>query len=141
MAALRASAPPGPDHDGVVRPGPSGIPPQSVGHGSAGPSAAPHNFSGFDSSDAENGELRPTPPRGSVLLGSATALGSQDTVAEDVDQQVASMVNFLFDKGMQADDYKAVAEDVVPRRSGNCTALAPVECNPQILGALTTVAK
>ena len=49
---------------------------------------------------------------------------------------MASMVNFLFDKGKQEDDYKAVSEDVVTRHPGNCPALAPVECNPQILGAL-----
>lgn len=72
---------------------------------------------------------------------SAKALGPADSVSEDIDQQVAGMVNFLFDKGMQEEDYKAISEDVITRRPNNCPALAPVECNPQILGALKTDAK
>ncbi|XP_045131685.1 uncharacterized protein LOC123516453 isoform X2 [Portunus trituberculatus] len=62
-------------------------------------------------------------------------------VSVDIDDQVAGMVNFLFDNGMQDKDYKAISEDVLTTRPKNCPALAPVECNPQILEALKTDAR
>ena len=143
---LRASAPPAPQPDMDSRPSSSWGPTHSglrltPRRGSADPLTVTPNFSGFDSSSEEEGELRLTPPRASVLLQSAKALGPPDSVSEDIDQQVASMVNFLFEKGMQEEDYKAVSEDQVTRRPGICPALTPVECNPQILGALKTDAK
>ena len=76
------------------------------------------------------------PTRGSVLLQKAKDLGPRDSVSEDIDQQVAGMVNHLFGNGMQEEDYKAISEDDITRQPNNCPALAPVECNPQILGAL-----
>ena len=51
------------------------------------------------------------------------------------------MGNHLLDNDMQEEDYKAISEDDITRRPNNCPALAPVECNPQILGALKTDAK
>ena len=64
-------------------------------------------------------------------------LGPRHSVADDMDQQVAGMVNFLFDKGIQEVDYEAVSEVVVPGRPKR-SALAPVLCIPQILGAWYT---
>lgn len=100
--------------------------------------ASPTTFSGLMDSSCEDGELKEVTPRGSVLLQSAKALGSPDRVSEDTDPQVAAMINFLFDKGMQEEGYKATSQDVITRRHNNCPALAPVECNPQILGTLKT---
>ncbi|XP_045133116.1 uncharacterized protein LOC123517183 [Portunus trituberculatus] len=54
---------------------------------------------------------------------------------------MAAMVNIFFEKGLQEEDYKSITEDSVTRRPNNCPALAPVECNPQILAALKTDAK
>ncbi|MPD06573.1 hypothetical protein E2C01_102390 [Portunus trituberculatus] len=51
------------------------------------------------------------------------------------------MVNFLFDNGMQDEDYEAISEDVLTTRPKNCPVLAPVECNPQILEAMKTDAR
>lgn len=105
------------------------------------PPVSPAAFSGFVDSSSEDGEVKEFSPGSSVLLQAAKAFGSLDSVSEDIDPQVAAMVNFCFDKGLQEEDYKAIAEDPVTRRPNNCPALAPVECNPQILGALKTDAR
>ena len=99
------------------------------------PTASPA-FSGFVDSSSEDGEIRESTPRGSVLLQAAKALGPHDSVSEDIDPQVAAMVNLFFEKGLQDEDYQAISEDPVTRRPNNCPALAPVECNPLISGAL-----
>ncbi|XP_050719455.1 uncharacterized protein LOC127000078 isoform X2 [Eriocheir sinensis] len=105
------------------------------------PPVSPAAFSGFVDSSSEDGEVKEFSPGSSVLLQAAKAFGSLDSASEDIDPQVAAMVNFCFDKGLQEEDYKAIAEDPVTRRPNNCPALAPVECNPQILGALKTDAR
>lgn len=97
---------------------------------------SPDSFSGFVDSSSEDGEVKELPSGSSVLLQAAKAFGPLDGVSEDIDPQVAAMVNFWFDKGLQEEDYKLIKEDPVTRRPKNCPALATVECNPQILGAL-----
>ncbi|MPC55315.1 hypothetical protein E2C01_049247 [Portunus trituberculatus] len=101
----------------------------------------PVAFSGFVDSSSEDGEVKEFSPGSSVLLQAAKAFGPLDSVSEDIDPQVAAMVNFCFDKGLQEEDYKAIAEDPITRHPNNCPALAPVESNPQILGALKTDAR
>ncbi|MPC71980.1 hypothetical protein E2C01_066272 [Portunus trituberculatus] len=103
--------------------------------------ASPAAFSGFVDSSSEDGEIRESTPGDSVLLQAAKALGSHDSVSEDIEPQVAAMVNLFFEKGLQDKDYRAISEDSVTRRPNNCPALAPVECNPQISGALKTDAR
>lgn len=100
------------------------------------PTLSPAAFSGFVDSSSEDGEIKELPQGSSVLLQAAKAFGPLDSVSEDIDPQVAAMVNFWFEKGLQEEDYKAIVEDPVTRRPKNCPALSPVECNPQILGAL-----
>ena len=51
------------------------------------------------------------------------------------------MVNHLFDNGMRDDEYKEILDDEITNRPRNCHALAPAECNSQILEALQTQAK
>ena len=102
---------------------------------------SPEAFSGFRDSSSEDGEVRDLPPGSSVLLRAAKDFGPGDTVSEDIDPQVAAMVNCWFEKGLQEDDHKAIVEDPDTRRPNNCTALVPVECNQQILGALKTDAR
>ena len=80
--------------------------------------------------------MKELPAGGSVLLQAAKAFEPLDGVSEDIDQQVAAMVNFWFDEGLQEEDYRMITADPVTRRPNNCPALATVECNPQILGAL-----
>lgn len=102
---------------------------------------SPEAFSGFRDSSSEDGEVRDLPPGSSVLLQAAKDFGPCDTVSEDIDPQVAAMVNCWFEKGLQEEDHKAIVEDPVTRRPNNCTALVPVECNQQILGVLKTEAR
>ena len=102
---------------------------------------SPANFSGFVAESNEEGEITDTTPRGSVLRQNAKDLGPPDMVSVYIDDQVAGMVNYLFDYGMQDEDYKAISEDVLTTRPKNCPALAPVDCNPQILEALKTDAR
>ncbi|MPC57353.1 hypothetical protein E2C01_051332 [Portunus trituberculatus] len=104
--------------------------------------ASPATFSEFVvSTDEEDGEIRKVPHQGSVLLQAAKVLGSTDSVDEDIDPKVAAMVNLFFEKGLQEEDYKVITEDTVTRHPNNCAALAPVECNPQIMAALKSDAK
>ena len=132
---LKAVPPTSSQPEVYAQPGPSHAP------GVAQQAASPANFSGFGDSGSEDGELREVTPRKSVLLQGVKDLGPPESVSADIDQQVAGMVNFLFDNGMQEEDYKAITEDVIARRPSNCPALAPVDCNSQILGALKTDAK
>ncbi|MPC41555.1 hypothetical protein E2C01_035154 [Portunus trituberculatus] len=71
-----------------------------------------------------------------VIGDNAKDLGPPDTVSGDIDNKIAGMVNFLFDKGMQEEDYKAISEDGITTRPNNCPALAPIECNSLDLGGL-----
>lgn len=121
-------------------------PQATVGDGTVQAAAAsrlpsPANFSGFGAESQEEGEIIDTTPRGSVLRKNAIELGPPDTVSVDIDDQVAGMVNYLFDNGMQDEDYKVISEDMLTTRPKNCPALAPVDCNPQILDALKTDAR
>ncbi|MPC27939.1 hypothetical protein E2C01_021131 [Portunus trituberculatus] len=59
----------------------------------------------------------------------------------DINDKIAGMVNFLFDKGRLEEDYKAISEDGITTRPNNCPALAPVECNLQIWEAFKTDAR
>ena len=102
---------------------------------------SPATFSGFVAEDQEEGEIPASSPRGSVLRQNAKDLGPPVSVSGDIDDQVAGMVNYLFDHGMQEEDYKVLSEDVLTNRPKNCHALAPVDCNPQILDALKTDAR
>ncbi|MPC14374.1 hypothetical protein E2C01_007139 [Portunus trituberculatus] len=90
--------------------------------------ASPAAFSGFVDSRSEDGEIRESNSGDSVLLQAVKALGPHDSVSEDIEPQVAAM----------EEDYRAISEDPVTRRPNNCPALATVECNPQISGALKT---
>lgn len=100
------------------------------------PPVSPNAFSGFLDSSSEEGEVKEVPPGSRVLLQAAKAFRPLDGVSVDIDPQVAAMVNFWFDKGLQEEDNKEISEDPVTRRPNNCPALETVECNPQILGAL-----
>ncbi|MPC64718.1 hypothetical protein E2C01_058838 [Portunus trituberculatus] len=95
------------------------------------PPASPATFSGFVDYSSEDGEIRESTPGGSVLCQAAKALGPHDSVYEDFEPQVVAM----------EEDYRAISEDPVTRRPNNSPALAPVECNPQISGALKTDAR
>ncbi|XP_071522297.1 uncharacterized protein [Panulirus ornatus] len=51
------------------------------------------------------------------------------------------MVNHVFAHGLGEEEYKEFLEDAAAKRPDNCHALAPVDCNLQVLGALNTDAK
>ena len=116
--------------------------PTPVGDGAQeapGPSplCSPATFSGFSARASEVAPLSlPPAPADSALIQATKAFGPPDTVTADIDRRVAEMVNFLFDNGMREEDYKAICEDVSVMRPDNCHALAPVDCNPQVLDAL-----
>ncbi|MPC46709.1 hypothetical protein E2C01_040435 [Portunus trituberculatus] len=61
----------------------------------------------------------------------AKDLGPPDTVSEDNDDMIAGMVNFLFDKSMQEEDYKAISEDMITTRPNNCPTLAEAEAEAE----------
>lgn len=67
--------------------------------------------------------------------------GLPELASEEIDPQVAEMVNFLFNISMRDEDYKDIREDDIIKRPTICHALALVECNPQILEALRNDAK
>lgn len=105
----------------------------------AGPVVPPGSFRGFNSDDqdsSEEGEIGEEGPVPSVLKHSALDYGPVEEVSTNVEKHVADMVNHLFDKGLRDQTYKEIAEDELAKRPGNCPALIPVECNPQVLGAL-----
>ncbi|XP_063886249.1 uncharacterized protein LOC135114290 [Scylla paramamosain] len=51
------------------------------------------------------------------------------------------MVNHVFVHGLQEEEYKEILEDAAAKRPDNCHALAPVDCNSQVLDARKTDAK
>lgn len=95
-------------------------------------------FSGFKSPDSEvsseEGEIHDNVHEGSVLLQGAINYGLTEDVSEEIDKQVAAMVNHLFVNGMREEDYKDILEDGITKRPSNCQALSPVECNAPVLG-------
>ena len=107
--------------------------------GASGPSplCSPATFSGFSAGASEVGAM-PAPPASadSTLIQGTKTFGPPDMVTANIDSRVAEMVNFLFDNGMREEDYKAICEDEAVKRPDNCHALAPVDCNPQVLEAL-----
>ena len=64
-----------------------------------------------------------------------------EDVSEDLDKQVAAMVNHLFENGMREEDYKDILEDEITKRPSNYQALTPVECNWQVLDELNAEAR
>lgn len=101
------------------------------------PPGSPATFSGFSTGMVEDEAMSVSGnPAESTLIQGTKTFGPSDNVGADIDPRVAEMVNFLFEKGMREDDYKAVCEDEVVKRPHNCPALAPVDCNPQVLEAL-----
>lgn len=104
--------------------------------------ASPGSFSGFveDASGGEDDVGLP-PPAGGPLHHSAKVFGPPEVHSDAIDGKVADMVNFLFDQGLREEDHRAICEDVCVMRPSNCPALAPVECNPEILDALRGEAK
>ncbi|XP_045105428.1 uncharacterized protein LOC123500945 [Portunus trituberculatus] len=100
-----------------------------------------HNFTGFPDPICEASVLTEQNFSDSVLMHNAKVFGPLDTVSEDIDQQVAEMVNFLFTNEMWDEDYKHICEDDITKGLKNCHALAPVVCNPEVLDALRSDAK
>ena len=64
-----------------------------------------------------------------------------DDISEGIDTPLTDIVNHLFDHGMREEEYKQILEDEITKRPNNCHALAPIECNAQILEALKVEAK
>lgn len=115
----------------------------NVGAGTSTGEQRPHSpayFSGFHDSASESVQVTQD-QSGSALLQAAKVFGPADLVSADIDPKVAEMVNFVFDCGLREDEYKDICEDDVVKRPGNCPALAPVDCNPQVLEALRMDAK
>ncbi|MPC61451.1 hypothetical protein E2C01_055523 [Portunus trituberculatus] len=100
-----------------------------------------HNFAGFSDPICEAGALTEQNFSDSVLMHNAKLFGPLDMVSEDIDQQVAEMVNFLFTDEMRGEDYKLICEDDITKRPKNCHALTPVVCNPEVLNALRSDTK
>ncbi|XP_050706773.1 uncharacterized protein LOC126992160 [Eriocheir sinensis] len=102
-------------------------------------------FSGFKSPDhrvsSDDDDSQDDIVPGSVLLQCAKTYGPVDDVSVDIDKQVADMVNHVFDNGLRDEEYKEILDDDSARRPGNCHALAPVDCNSQVLDALKADAK
>ncbi|XP_071539209.1 LOW QUALITY PROTEIN: uncharacterized protein [Panulirus ornatus] len=109
------------------------------------PSRSPTGFSGFTpaehylSSDDCVSQNDGLPD--SVLLQCARAYGPVDEVSDGIDQHVADMVNHVFAHGLREEEYKEILEDDAAKRPDNCHALAPVDCNLQVLDALKSDAK
>lgn len=95
-----------------------------------------HHLSSDDDSDNQD-DVLPS----SVLLQCAKSYGPVDDVSVRIDGQVADMVNQVFDNGLREEEYKEILDDDSTKRPANCPALAPVECNSQVLDALKTEAK
>lgn len=109
------------------------------------PSRSPTGFSGFtpgekylssDDSDSQD-DGRPD----SVLMQCARVYGPMMEVSGGINQHVADMVNHVFAHGLREEEYKEILEDDAAKRPDNCHALAPVDCNSQVLDALKTDAK
>ena len=84
------------------------------------PLASPGGFSGFRSTKSEDYggevEVQEDTPRESVLLQSAKNYGPMEKVSEELEKEVAEMVNHLFVNGMREEDYKDIMEDDVTLR-------------------------
>lgn len=91
-------------------------------------------------SNEEDGEGGPVLSHSTLQL-SAKVFGPAKSVLMEIDNQVANMLNYLFRHGLREDDHKALCEDELVLHPTNCPALAPVDCNPQILDALRGEAK
>ena len=109
-------------------------------HGPPG-AVSPASFSGFLEASSENDEACVPGQSDSTLHLSAKAFGPPETVSAEIDKSLADMVNFIFDNGLREEDYKSIYEDEIVKRPSNRPALAPVECNPQILDALRAESK
>ncbi|MPC71276.1 hypothetical protein E2C01_065548 [Portunus trituberculatus] len=115
----------------------SNVPPPGL-RGSTG------SFSGFKSDPAvsdEEGELVEEAQSCSVLLPAAKSFGPTDDVSEDVEKDVAAMVNHLVTNGMRAKDYKDILDDDITKQPSNCQVLSPVECKVQVLDTLNSEAR
>lgn len=117
------------------------LPASQVSHASQDTQAG---FSGFRSPSGERGSgeaIQMDGHQDSILLQSAKNYGPTDSVSDDLDKEIADMVNHLFINGMKQEDYKDIVEDDVTLRPSNCHALAPVDCNRQVLDALPAEAR
>ncbi|MPC47180.1 hypothetical protein E2C01_040918 [Portunus trituberculatus] len=74
----------------------------------------------------------------SILLQCTRAYGPVDEVSAGIDKYVANMVNCVFGSGLREEEYKEILDDVATKRPDNCHALAPMDCNSQVLDALKT---
>ncbi|MPC60498.1 hypothetical protein E2C01_054544 [Portunus trituberculatus] len=113
----------------------------------AGPShgltcpASPVNFLGFGEAGSDVDVASVPRPTVGPLLQSAKVFGPPEVVSDAIDDKVAEMVNFLFDRGLREDDHKALFEDECVLRPSNCPALSAVECSPEVLDALPLEAR
>ncbi|MPC66652.1 hypothetical protein E2C01_060802 [Portunus trituberculatus] len=88
-----------------------------------------------------DGDSQDDLPTVSVLRQCAKSYGPVDEISDGIDKHVADKVNRVFDCGICEDEYKEIMEADVVKRPSNCPALAPVECNTQVLDALKTDAR
>ena len=111
----------------------------------ASPLASPGGFSGFRSTKSKDCsvevEVQEDAQRESVLMQGAKNYGPMEKVSEELDKEVAAMVNHLFVNGMREEDYKDIMDDDVTLRPSNCHALTKVDCNKQVLDALPAEAR
>ncbi|MPC54872.1 hypothetical protein E2C01_048800 [Portunus trituberculatus] len=118
--------------DGVnIRPAGQEVPPSSSPTGSSGFIPAVHCLSSMTMT------LRMTC---SLIVSSCSVpglTGPVDEVSAGIDKHVAD-VNHVFDNGLREEEYKEILDDVATKRPDNCHALAPVNCNSQVLDALKT---
>lgn len=102
---------------------------------------SPASFSGFPAGSSDDDSVgEPCDPVGPLLHGTKV-FRPTDELAAEVDGKVADMVNFMFDKGIREEDYRALCEDDCVLRPANCNALSAVACNPQVLEALRPEAR
>ncbi|XP_071532017.1 uncharacterized protein [Panulirus ornatus] len=108
------------------------------------PSRSPTGFSGFTPAEhylSSDDCVSQNDGRPDSVLQCARAYGPVDEVSDGIDQHVADMVNHVFAYGLREEEYKEILEDAAAMRPDNCHALAPVDCNLQVLDALKTDAK
>ena len=94
------------------------------------------SFSGFHAVRDPDDVAQEDIPMDSVLMQCAKLYGPVDDLSDGIDNNVADMVNHVFESGMRDDEYKEIMEADVVKRPSNCPALAPVECNTQVWDAL-----
>ena len=108
-------------------------------------SRSPTGFSGFTPGEqylsSDDCDSQDDGKPDSVLLQCARAYGPVMEVSGGINQHVADMVNHVFAHGLREEEYKEILEDDAAKRPDNCHALAPVDCNSQVLDALKTDAK